>query len=240
MTCTIGTLLDGRVRYRQSIRGHRSGIEPVLLAAAIPASPGARVLEGGTGAGAGLLCLGHRVAAITGVGIERDLGTAALAADNFAVNRMASLAVIAADVERLPVAGRFDHCFANPPWRPAGDTASPDPGRRLAHRAVPGLLRRWAASLAQVLRAGGSLTLIMPASLLDEGMFAMREAGCGSCRILPLWPRAGRAAKLLILQARRDRRGSTVLLPGLVLHDAAGYSAAANAILRDGAALDLG
>ena len=46
---THGHLLDGRVRYAQPAKGFRSGIEPVLLAASIPARAGQRVLEGGTG-----------------------------------------------------------------------------------------------------------------------------------------------------------------------------------------------
>ncbi|HJS85951.1 MAG TPA: SAM-dependent methyltransferase, partial [Acetobacteraceae bacterium] len=61
MDVTGGTLLGGRVRYAQPAEGFRSGIEPVLLAAAVPARPGECVLEGGSGAGAGLLCLAARI-----------------------------------------------------------------------------------------------------------------------------------------------------------------------------------
>ncbi len=56
--------------------------------------------------------------------------------------------------------------------------------------------------------------------------------------LLPLWPRAGRAAKLVILRALRGGRGPMRLLPGLVLHaPAGGFSAQAEAVLRGGAAL---
>ena len=57
---TDGHLLDGRVRYAQPRRGFRSGIEPVLLAAAIPARPGARVLDICCGTGDLMLALGKR------------------------------------------------------------------------------------------------------------------------------------------------------------------------------------
>ncbi len=46
-------LLGGRVRYTQPRDGLRAAIDPILLAAAVPARPGDRLLEGGTGAGAG-------------------------------------------------------------------------------------------------------------------------------------------------------------------------------------------
>ena len=75
-------LLDGRVRHDQPAAGHRTGIEPVLLAASIPARAGARVLEGGAGSGAALLCLAHRVPGIIGLGLEIDPALAAIASAN--------------------------------------------------------------------------------------------------------------------------------------------------------------
>ena len=114
MTAREGWLLGGRVRHDQLADGHRSGIEPVLLAASIPARPGARVLEGGTGAGAALLCLAARVAGIGGVGLERDAAQAALARRNIAANGFGGLAVMEGDIAALRPEGVFDHAFANP------------------------------------------------------------------------------------------------------------------------------
>ncbi|BAJ80829.1 hypothetical protein ACMV_14820 [Acidiphilium multivorum AIU301] len=239
MRLTEGTLLAGRIRYTQAATGHRTGIEPVLLAAVVPARPGERVIEAGTGAGAGLLCLSYRVPELRGVGIERDPELAALARDNLRTNGFEGTTIITADITGPPLTGPVDHAFANPPWRPVADTPSPDPGRRLAYEAPGDLLPAWTASLTRLLRPRGSLSLILPAASLDTALEAARAAGCGSLRILPLWPRAGRPAKLFILRAIRGGRGPTVLLPGLVLHEASGFSEAANLVLRDGAAIDL-
>ena len=71
-------LLDGKERHAQPVEGHRTGIEPVLLAACIPARPGERVLEGGTWSGAALLCPAHRVPGVVGLGIEVDAAMAAV------------------------------------------------------------------------------------------------------------------------------------------------------------------
>jgi tRNA1(Val) A37 N6-methylase TrmN6 len=58
--------------------------------------------------------------------------------------------------------------------------------------------------------------------------------------ILPLWPRDGVPAKRVIVQALKGSGAAQALLPGLVLHDTDGrYTAAADAILRDGAALTM-
>lgn len=236
---TAGTLLGGRVVYRQPLAGYRTGIEPVLLAASIPARPGERVLEGGTGAGAGLLCLCARVPGLSGEGVEIDPGMAALAEDNFRANGFDGLSAAAADLTGWTPVGVFDHAFANPPWHDARGTASPDGARRTALMAPPGLLAAWTARLAAGLRRRGTLTLILPASALGEGLAALAQAGCGETEIMPLWPHAGLPARLVIL---RGLRGGTArserILAGLVLHQrGGGYTVEAEALLRGPEAL---
>ena len=55
----------------------------------------------------------------------------------------------------------------------------------------------------------------------------------------PLWPKPGRAAKLVLLRGVKGGRGACRVLPGLVLHaPEGGYTAAAEAVLREGAALE--
>jgi tRNA1Val (adenine37-N6)-methyltransferase len=49
--------LMGRLRLLQPLRGYRAATDPVLLAAACPATPGQSVLDLGCGAGAAALCL---------------------------------------------------------------------------------------------------------------------------------------------------------------------------------------
>ena len=238
LATTAGTLLGGRVRHAQPCRGHRSGLEPVLLAAAIPARPGARVLEGGTGAGSALLCLAARVAGISGVGIERDPEMAELARRNLSENGCVGLEIATGDLTSWRGAGGFDHAFANPPWHAEAATASPDVRRDAARRANPALLEAWARALAGALRRRGTLTLILGADHLAVGMAAVAAAGCGSPAILPLWPKLGRPARLVVVQAIRGGRGPSRVMPGLVLHEADGrFTAAAEAILRDGQAL---
>jgi tRNA1Val (adenine37-N6)-methyltransferase len=235
------TLLGGRVRHVQPADGHRTGIEPVLLAASIPATPGERVLEGGTGSGAGLLCLAARVAGIEGIGIERDPALAAFARANIAANGFAGLAVLVADLATARPTGLFDHAFANPPWHDASGTPSPDAQREAARRSTPGLLGSWARRLAAFLRHRGTMTLALSAASLPAGLAALEGAGCGSPAVLPLWPRAGRPARLLLLRGIKGGRGPCTLLPGLVLHTPqGGYTAAAEAILRDAAPLPFG
>jgi len=231
---TEGGLLGGRVAYRQLVRGHRTGFEPVLLAASCPARAGELVLEAGTGAGAALLCLAARVPGVGGIGVELDPALAQLANENFKNNGLTGVFCVLADAARLPFpANAFDHAIANPPWFNSAGTLSPDEKRSRAHHAGPGLLTAWVDGLARCLRPRGSLTLIMPAASLSAASAALRKA-CGGITLLPLWPRAGAPAKMIILTARKGTNSPDAILPGLVLHDEAGITPEAQAVLRDG------
>ncbi len=233
---TDGTLLGGRVTYRQFAKGHRSGFEPVLLAASVPARPGDRVLEAGCGAGAALLCLAHRVPGITGLGIEIDPALANLANENFKNNGLHDICARHGDITAGPFAAPFDHVMANPPWHDAASTISPDAKRALAHHAAPGVLESWIAALAAWLKPRGTITLILPSAAFVEAAACLKAQGCGGVSLLPLWPRAGQAAKQVMIAAIRGAKAPDKILAGLVLHDEAGITQAANAILRDGAA----
>jgi tRNA1(Val) A37 N6-methylase TrmN6 len=237
---TSGHLLGGRVSYTQPRDGFRSGIEPVLLAASIPARSGERVLEGGTGAGATLLCLAARVPGVLGVGIERDERLVALAARNAAANEWPGLHFVAADMASPPDLGMFDHACANPPYHLADGTPSPDASRRAAKRAPAELLAVWAAALAHPLRPRGTLTFILPAALLPAGIAAFDGAGCRPTAMLPLWPKAAQPAKLLLLRGVKGAKAPFRVLSGFVLHEPdGGFTAEAEDVLRQGSALAL-
>jgi tRNA1Val (adenine37-N6)-methyltransferase len=237
---TDGHLLGGRVRYAQPRQGFRSGIEPVLLAASIPARDGQTVIEAGTGAGAALLCLAARIPGIEGTGVERDPALAALARANAAVNGYAGLHFITAAIEARPVAETFDHAFANPPYHAPGGTRSGVPAREAAKRAHVGLFADWAASLGAVLRPRGTLTLILPASAVPLALPALAAANCPAEALLPLWPKSGQAAKLVLLRGIKGGGGTLKLHPGVVLHAVDGrYTPQAEAILRHATSLEM-
>ena len=237
---TDGQLLGGQVSYAQPKQGFRSGIEPVLLAASVPARPGEGVLEGGTGAGAALLCLTARVPGLRCVGIERDPGLVSLARRNAAANVRPGLSFIEADMAALPDTGVFDHGCANPPYHPVAGTPSPNAARTAAKRGGSAMLHLWAAALATRLRPGGTLTFILPAATFPACVAAFDSAGCPVAATLPLWPRVGRPAKLVLVRGVKSGRAPFRILPGLALHEAAGgFTQGAEAILRHGQALVL-
>ncbi|HTP01068.1 MAG TPA: hypothetical protein VMJ64_06805, partial [Anaerolineales bacterium] len=87
------------------------------------------------------------------------------------------------------------------------------------------------------LRGRGSISLILPASSFAEAAAALRARHCGGITLIPLWPRAGMAAKMVILTARKHSKSPDAVHPGLVLHDEHGITPEAEAMLRGSAAL---
>jgi tRNA1(Val) A37 N6-methylase TrmN6 len=237
---TEGHLLGRRVKYRQPAIGFRSGIEPVLLAATVPARGGEHVLEAGTGAGAALLCLTARVPEAFATGIEADPAMAGLAAENARCNGFSGIEIVTGRVETAALPGLFDHAIANPPYHQAGGSTSPLAARETAKRGSETLISAWIGRLGGALRGRGSLTLIVPAGMVASCLAAMTASRCPCTAIFPLWPKAERPAKLVLLRGIRHARSPMRLMAGMVLHQADGaFTEAARRILEDAAALPL-
>jgi len=240
---TTDTLLDGRVILKQPAAGYRVAIDPVFLAAAVPARPGERVLDAGSGVGAATLCLAARIDGIAIEGLDIDADLAALARDNAGAGGCAGRARFHIGDLRAPPpelrSGGLDHVMTNPPFLEAG-RAQPSPQAAKARATVEGAvpLADWLHSCLRLLRPKGTLTLIHRADRLDWILAAL-AGHAGTITLLPLWPRAGVPAKRVIVRATKGASGPARLLAGLVLHDGhGGYTAEANAILRDGAGID--
>jgi tRNA1(Val) A37 N6-methylase TrmN6 len=233
-------VLNGRVRLFQPKRGHRFGHDAILLAAAVPAAPGQRVAEFGSGVGAASLALLARVPDIDATLFEIDAALCALAAQNIARNGFSDRArAVAQDVTASFAGGPFDHIFMNPPFNDAGHQTSPDAGRRAAHAGNADLLPGWIDSARASLRNGGTVTLIWRAEGLADVLDAL-AGGFGGMAILPIHPAPDRPAIRLIANAIKGSSAPLRVLPPLMLNDAQQRpDGGAEAILRQGAALPL-
>lgn len=242
---TEDALLGGRVRIVQPRAGFRAAIDPVLLAAAVPAGAGERALDVGCGTGAAALCLAARVPGVTVVGIDADKTIVALACRGAIASGLADcVSFMSGDVGAAfdgSFEGGFDHVLTNPPFAPAGrGTPSPNPARRRATEEREVDLGRWLAFCVACARAGGTVTVIHRADRLEE-VLAGLAPGAADAVVLPLLPAAdGRPAKRVIARARKGAQGPPRCLDGLVLHrPSGGYSDEAEAILRHARALVL-
>ncbi|WP_171100900.1 tRNA1(Val) (adenine(37)-N6)-methyltransferase [Ruegeria sp. HKCCD7255] len=242
---TCNDFLGGRVRLWQPKAGYRAGVDPVLLAASVPASPGQSVLELGCGAGAAILCLSARVPGLQLTGVELQEEYAHLARRNAQENAV-DLDVVQADLTAMPADLRqkqFDHVIANPPYyKPGAHSTARDTGRSIAlGEQTP--LALWLEVAAKRLAPKGFLSMIQKADRLPDMLVAC-TGHLGSVEVLPLAARVGRDAELVILRARKGGRAAFKLHPPVILHqgvrherDGDSYAPELSAVLRNGASL---
>jgi tRNA1(Val) A37 N6-methylase TrmN6 len=245
-------VLGGRLRLRQPLRGHRVGHDAILLAAATAARAGEQAIDLGAGVGAAGLALAARVEGLNVTLVEIDPVLCALAADNARRNRLdqrvSTLVADAEKVENFAAAGlspgSADRVLMNPPFNDATrQNVSPDPRRRRAHTGDPGLLSRWIATAAWLLKPQGVLTLIWRADGLPNVLSALSEA-YGSIGVLPVLPRADAPAIRVLMRAVKATnhvkpcQAKAVDYPALILNYKQGQpTAAAEAVLRGGETL---
>lgn len=236
------TLLGGTIRLMQPIGGYRAAIDPVVLAASVPAVAGQTAIDVGAGAGAVALALAKRVAGLAVTGMEIDGRLARLARHNAGLNGLSDrVGFHCGDVLAPPdevMRRRFDHVVMNPPYLESGKvTVSSDPMRLAANVEGEARLADWIGFAFRVATSGGTISLIHRADRLPDILVALTRRQAGGVSVLPLWPRAeAREARRVIVRCRVGDGSRFCLTRGLVLHDAlGGFTPAASAVLRDAA-----
>lgn len=245
-TLTDDAFLGGRLQILQPEKGYRAGIDAVFLAAAIPCVDGDKLFEAGIGTGVAALCAIARNPTVHVTGIEVAARHALLCEENAKRNGFTHcLRVIHADVKEamrkdlaeFPRHGTFNHAFANPPYfDEVKSTPSPYFLKAQAHAFGPEDLETWIKVMYTMVMPRGTVTIVHRAETLGKILGSM-ESRFGDIRIAPLHARQGAAASRVLVQGVRGSKAPMQLLPGLILHgEASGFTADAEAVLREGSA----
>ncbi|MDV4169502.1 tRNA1(Val) (adenine(37)-N6)-methyltransferase [Rhodovulum sp. FJ3] len=242
---TCDDFLGGRLSIWQPRDGYRAGVDPVLLAASVPARAGQSVLELGCGVGTASLCLGWRVAGLRLSGLELQADYADLARKNADHNGI-KMDVVTGDLAQMPDVLRqqsFDHVIANPPYfLQSARSAAQDEGREIA-LAGETPLTLWFDAAIRRLNSKGQLTVIQRMERLPE-MLSSLDSRVGSITVQPLGGRPGRPAKLVLMSAIKGSRAAFRLLEPIQMHtgvrhegDSNDYPPAIDAVMRHGSPL---
>ena len=264
---TDDAFLGGALRLLQPKSGYRAGLDAVLLAAAAqtlcnkrqvgarssatdPAAKNANVLDIGAGVGTVGLCLASQSKATSIVLFERDPNLAQLATENINRNNLcehvrAVVGEVGCSNRNLTELGLApnsqDIVLANPPYHPQGHgTAPQSPTKLAAHTLDATGLEAWCRFMARMAKPGGWLVMINKIEALNDVLACLKNRA-GEITILPIYPRKNAPAHRVLIVGKNGCRSNLIMRPGLVLHtDGNAYTPAAEAILRHGAALQLG
>lgn len=239
---SIDKLLNGRFAVEQPKKGYRIAMDTLLLASAVEAREGQRVLDLGCGVGGVMLALAVRVPGVAVVGLEIQPYLAELCVANIQRNGCGGrLSVREGDVGRFPKewTDAFDHVVMNPPYHdPKSHGASANDCKRIANTESDDAdLSVWIGSAREALREDGTLTLIHRADRAEE-IVALIRPSFGTARVKMICPKESGPARRVIIRAQKS--GPSVLNeePPFILYGPDGrYNAAGDAILRDAQAM---
>lgn len=241
---TIDAFHRGRFHLLQpAAKGHRSGVDAMILASVVPDEFKGRLADLGAGAGAAGLaalsrCPDARVSLIERSDFMADFARRSLAlAENTAFGGRAE--VIEADVTLTGKArvaaglgdNAFDFAIMNPPFNPPTDRSTPDPVKAEAHVMTQGMIEQWLRTAAAIVKPGGAIGIIArPTSIAD--LLDALEGRFGGLIIVPVQPRPQDAAIRIVIKGTRGSRASLSLHPALVMHHETGngFTERANAI----------
>lgn len=215
-------------------RGHRSGMDAMLLASMVAGNGAIRVADLGAGAGAAGLAVASRLPLADVTLIEKFAEMAVYARKSLALSENAHLArrisVIEADVTLTGSArraaglqdDRYDHVIMNPPFNAAADRKTPDTLKADAHAMTEALFEKWIRTAGAIMRPGGQLSLIARPESVAEVIEACGKR-FGGLEITLIHPREGENAVRMLVSAIKGSRARLSFRAPFFMHGPDGH-----------------
>lgn len=212
-------------------RGHRAGLDAMLLAALVPGEAHGRLADFGAGAGAAGMAVASRCEDLHVTLVERAPDMIECARLSVDLQQNAAFAgrisVLPADVSlrgaERQAAGlgdaSYDHVIMNPPFNDAQDRVTPDALKAAAHAMPRHMFEDWIRSASAVCKPNGQLSLIARPQSMQEILQAC-DGRFGGLQITPVHPRPGQPALRLLLTGIKGSRAKLSMGPPLFIHDA--------------------
>lgn len=215
---TVDDFLGGQIRLKQTRQGLRATSDAVLLAAAVQAKSGERILDVGAGNGVVGLCIGARVPNICLTAQEVQPSLCRLIRENAKLNNQ-KVSVVNEDIQATSSSlhgVQFDHVVTNPPFYTEQHKRYNNEQSQAYHQEIP--LKEWLVYCLKHVRHRGTLTLVHRPEALPEMLDALMPK-LGGIEIIPLLPKPEKIVKRIILRGIVGSRKPLVLRAGIVLHD---------------------
>lgn len=230
-------------------RGHRAGLDPLLLACALPDWLSGRAADLGAGAGALGFAGACRCAGLAVHMVEIEPDMAALARESLKLPENAGVAPRLTLAQGDILAGRkareaaglsdasLDAVLTNPPFHPPGGRVSPD-ALRAGAKSVPdaAFLPEWVRVSASLLKHGGLFACVARPDVIRP-ILDGAEGRLGGIELVPVHPRPDKPAVRLLVLARRGSRAPLAIRPAVTLQDEAGAPTPAGEAVASGAPL---
>ena len=219
---------DGPILY-QSPDVFPLSTDSILLADFARPGPRDRVLDLGTGSGVLPVLLTFERPELTVTGIELSSPACALFRRNIQSNGLENRVTLLQGDLREPGAipnGVFDLTLSNPPYYSESSGAVADGDMGQARSDLSCTLSQLCMTAARATRWGGRFCLVFPPDRLCDLISSLRDSGFEPKRLRPVHHSPGKAANLILLEARRGGKPGLRWEPDLYLHDTGGAESA--------------
>lgn len=216
-------VLGGSISLLQPKKGFRVGIDSILLSSSIKKFT--NCLELGSGSGVISICLASRINDSKILGVEKNKLLVEIAKRNLVNNDLSRSKI---NFQHFDIMGKefskiynsfFDRVIMNPPYfNEAKINLSKNYNKASAKYLNASSLNDWIEIAYKKLEKKGYLNFIYRTGDLSN-VLTLLDSKWGDIKIFPLWPQIQKPSKLFLIQARKDSKAETNLLPGLVLHN---------------------
>ena len=216
-------------------RGHRAGMDAMLLASMVADERACRIADLGAGAGAAGFAVATRLEKADVTLFERSPEMVEFARRSLALPENAAfsarVSVREADVTLRGKArveaglpdGHFHHVIMNPPYNDAGDRRTPDALKAEAHAMTEGLFEDWIRTAGAITVPGGQLSLIARPQSVAE-IIAACGSRFGGIEITLIHPRPGEDAVRMLITAIKGSRARLSFRAPLVMHETGSHA----------------
>ena len=237
MDVTLDTMFRGRLVVRQEKGGYRFSVDAVLLAGLAGVQPEDRVVDLGTGCGIIPLILAYRKKGRSIVGLEIQSDLAELAEWNVSTNRFSDRIELRnldfRKVSEYFQPQSFDVVLSNPPYRRLeSGRINLHPQKAMARHELAASIREVFAAGKFLLRWGGRLTVIYPATRLGHLLVTAQQHGFSPKELTVIYSDAsGGPARLVCVECRKGGGEELQVKPPFFIYAGEGeYSAAMQAL----------
>jgi len=223
---TLDDLILGNMRVIQSAQGYRFSIDAVLLAhfADLVCQ---QVIELGAGSGVISLLMAWRAPQARFKAIEIQAAMVDRARRTMVLNGMEErIEVLQADIreiEQVLPGGAADLVLSNPPfWRKGEGKISANEEAAIARHELNLTLEELVSKGSYLLRQGGKMAIIHRAERLEEAMDTFRRHKMPMRRLRMVHSFIEKEARLVLIEAEKNRPGPLHIMPPLVIYDQVG------------------
>jgi tRNA1Val (adenine37-N6)-methyltransferase len=237
---SLDTLFQGRLAVIQRKGGYRFSLDAPLLAHFVRLAGKEKIVDLGTGNGVIPLILASLYPSvhIIGLDIQKEMVERALKGADFNQlrDRVEFIHGDVCSIEKIFPPRSFDVVVCNPPYRAAkSGRMNPDPERRIARHEIKAGLGDFLRAAFYLLRSGGRIALIYPATRIVDLLHSMRGEKVEPKRLRLVCSFEGDPASLVLVEGIKEGKIDLKIMAPLVVYTSEKkYTSEVGAILTGG------